>query len=85
MARNTAPFRKPGSTDLRSVDKRPGKPVDTSELERRVERLEERIEASILGEDGLAELDKGIDKTPSGNPLEKAVRRSNIRRGSRKA
>jgi hypothetical protein len=63
---------------------------EASELRKRIERLEERIETSILGDDGLAErdkatLDKGIDKRASGDPLERAVRRSNIKRGSRKA
>ncbi len=59
--------------------------LEASELRKRIERLEERLDASIAGDDGLAELDKGIDKSPSGNPLERAVRRSNIKRGSRKA
>lgn len=62
---------------------------EAAELRQRIERLEERLDASILGDDGLAEidagLDKGIDKTPSGDPLERAVRRSNVKRGSRKA
>ncbi len=38
------------------------------ELRKRIERLEERLANSILGEDGLEELDKGIDKSPSGDP-----------------
>ncbi len=55
------------------------------ELRERIERLEERLDESILGDDGLAELDHGIDKSQSGDPLRKAVSRSNIKRGSRKA
>lgn len=59
--------------------------VEAKELRKRIERLEERIEESFLGDDGAAQLDPGIDKTPSGDALQKAVRRSNVRRGSRKA
>ena len=58
---------------------------DERELRERVERLEERLDESILGEDGLAELDPGIDKSPSGDALKRAVTRSNVKRGSRKA
>ncbi len=54
---------------------------ETEELRHRIERLEERLDASILGDDGLAELDQGIDKSPAGDALRKAVRRSNARRG----
>ena len=43
------------------------------ELRERIERLEERLDESILGEDGLAELDPDIDKSPSGDALERAV------------
>ena len=61
-----------------------------SELEERIERLEERLEESILGDDGLAALDQGTgrqgtDREPSGAPLKRAVRRRNVERGSRKA
>jgi hypothetical protein len=57
-----------------------------AELEQRIARLEERLDHSILGDDGLAQLDKkGIDDSASGDALRKAVRRSNARRGSRKA
>ncbi len=55
------------------------------ELEQRIARLEERLDHSLLGDDGLALLDKGIDTSASGDALHKAVRRSNARRGSRKA
>jgi len=60
-------------------------PPDADELRKRIERLEERLDHSILGDDGVAELDKGIDKADSGDPLQRAVRRSNVKRGSRKA
>ena len=66
-----------------------------SELEERIERLEERLEESILGDDGLAALDQGTgrqdtvrqgtDRKPSGDTLKRAVRRRNVERGSRKA
>jgi hypothetical protein len=53
-------------------------------LEQRIERLEQRLEESILGDDGLAAVE-GVDRRVSGDPLKRAVRRSNIKRGSRKA
>ena len=66
-----------------------------SELEERIERLEERLEESILGDDGLAALDQGTgrqrtdrqgtDRTPPGDTPKRAVGRSNVERGSRKA
>ena len=61
-----------------------------SELEERIERLEERLEESILGDDGLAALDqgtdrRGTDRKPSGDTPKRAVGRSNAERGSRKA
>jgi hypothetical protein len=63
--------------------------VEAKELRKRIERLEERMDESILGDDGLAQiapgLDSGIDKSASGDALQKAVRRSNAGRGSRKA
>ena len=55
------------------------------QLEKRIERLEQRLEESILGDDGLAAVEKSVDREPSGDPLKRAVRRSNVRRGSRKA
>ena len=54
------------------------------QLEQRIERLEQRLEESILGDDGLAAVE-GVDRRVSGDPLKRAVRRSNIKRGSRKA
>ena len=59
--------------------------TDPGDIEGRIERLEQRMDESILGDDGLAALDQGIDKNPSGDALQRAVRRSNIKRGSRKA
>ena len=66
-----------------------------SELEELFERLEERLEESFLGDDGLAALDQGTgrqgtdlqgtDRKPSGAPLKRAVRRQNVKHGSRKA
>ena len=66
-----------------------------SELEERIERLEERLEESILGDDGLAALDQGTgrqrtdrqgtDRKPPGDTPKRAVGRSNVERGSRKA
>lgn len=64
---------------------KPDREPEARELRKRIERLEERLDSSILGDDGLAELDKGIDKSPSGDALRKAVTRSNVKRGSRKA
>lgn len=55
------------------------------QLEKRIERLEQRLEESILGDDGLAAVENSVDREPSGDPLKRAVRRSNVRRGSRKA
>ncbi|MCX7304941.1 MAG: hypothetical protein NTV73_11500 [Hyphomicrobiales bacterium] len=58
---------------------------ETDDLMERIERLEQRLDHSILGDDGVAELDKGIDKSGAGDPLQRAVQRSNVKRGSRKA
>lgn len=60
-------------------------PADDDHLEKRIERLEQRLEESILGDDGLAAVENGIDRSGSGDTLKRAVRRSNIKRGSRKA
>ena len=60
-------------------------PTDDDQLEKRIERLEQRIDESILGDDGLAAVEQGIDRSPSGDPLKRAVTRSNVKRGSRKA
>ncbi|MEQ1941412.1 hypothetical protein ABMA32_03205 [Mesorhizobium sp. VNQ89] len=80
--------RKPETPSKPDTEKAAGKspsPSETQELRERIERLEERLDESILGDDGLAELDHGIDKTQSADPLRKAVQRSNVKRGSRKA
>jgi hypothetical protein len=60
-------------------------PADDDQLEKRIERLEQRLDESILGDDGLAAVEQGVDRDPSGDPLRRAVRRSNVKRGSRKA
>ena len=60
-------------------------PTDDDQLEKRIERLEQRLDESILGDDGLAAVEQGVDRNPSGDPLQRAVRRSNVKRGSRKA
>jgi len=57
---------------------------EAGELRERIERLEQRLEESILADDGLAAVEKGVDPNPSGDALQRAVRRSNARRGSRK-
>ena len=54
-----------------------------SGLEERIERLEERLEESILGDDGLAAVDQGTDR--QGDTLKRAARHSRVERGSRKA
>ncbi len=81
MARKTKPEPQPPEPAAAQAERR----IDAAELRKRIERLEERLDASILGDDGVAQLDQGIDKTASGDPLRRAVRRSNVRRGSRKA
>ena len=58
---------------------------DIGDIEERIERLERRIDESILGDDGVAAIDPDIDRSPSGDALQRAVRRSNLKRGSRKA
>jgi len=57
----------------------------TKELADRIDRLEQRIDESILGDDGLAAVEDGVDRQPSGDDLQRAVRRSNVKRSSRKA
>jgi hypothetical protein len=60
-------------------------PSDDDQLEKRIERLEQRLDESILGDDGLAAVEQGVDRDPSGDPLRRAGRRSNVKRRSRKA
>jgi len=64
-------------------DQRPPQTTETDELRERIERLEERLDHRILGDDGMAELDSGIDKSASADPLRKAVERSNVKRGGK--
>jgi hypothetical protein len=66
-------------------DQTAGRKPAASELEERIERLEERLEESILGDDGLAAIDSGVGRETSGDALKRAVRRSNVKCGSRKA
>jgi hypothetical protein len=60
-------------------------PAYDDQLEKRIERLEQRLEQSLLDDDGLAAAGTGLDRSESGDALEKAVSRSNRKRGSRKA
>ena len=70
-----------------------GKPVvdvlgaDENQLEKRIERLERKLEESVRGNDGLALVrdDRGLDFSETEDALERAVSRSNVKRGSRKA
>jgi len=59
----------------------------TEELEKRIERLEHRLDAKIVGDDGLAlaGTGQGLDTSEAQDPLQRAVSRSNRKRGSRKA
>ncbi len=89
MARTTKP------NDM--ADKRraaeAGKPTadqpasDENALEKRIERLEQRLEESVRGNDGLgiSRTDRGLDGSETEDALKRAVDRSNIKRGSRKA
>lgn len=56
-------------------------------LEKRIERLERRLEDSVRGNDGLgiSRTDRGLDDSETEDALKRAVVRSNIKRGSRKA
>jgi hypothetical protein len=60
---------------------------DKNALEKRVERLERRLEESVRGNDGLgvSRADRGLDGSETDDALKRAVVRSNIKRGSRKA
>jgi hypothetical protein len=64
-----------------------GEPADENQLEKRIERLEDRLEESVRGNDGLAiaRTDRGLDDSETEDALQRAVSRSNIKRGSRKA
>jgi hypothetical protein len=61
--------------------------ADVNQLEKRIERLEERLEESVRGNEGLALVrdERRIDGSETQEALKRAVRRSNIKRGSRKA
>jgi len=60
---------------------------DVNALEKRIERLERRLEESVRGNDGLgvSRTDRGFDGSETEDALKRAVVRSNIKRGSRKA
>jgi hypothetical protein len=60
-------------------------PTYDDQLEKRIERLEQRLEESLIDDDGLAAAGSGLDRSESGDALERAVSRSNRKRGSRKA
>ena len=90
MARTTKPI------DERTAKRRAaeaGKPAvdqaasDENALEKRIERLERRLEESVRGNDGLgvSRTDRGLDGSKTEDALKRAVVRSNIKRGSRKA
>lgn len=63
--------------------------IESDELRQRMERLEERLDDSFLGDDGLAEfdqsLDPGKDKSSSANPSREAVERLTGKRTPPKA
>jgi hypothetical protein len=73
-----------GSKSSQGRTTAPQKPTN-KDLADRIERLEQRIDESILGDDGIAAVEDGVDREPSGDALRRAVRRSNVKRGSRKA
>ena len=51
------------------------------ELEARIERLEKRLDESVLGNDGLAvAADSGVDRSETGDALQRAVSRSKDKR-----
>ncbi len=66
----------------------PAKPGASAEdLEKRIERLEHILDASIVGDDGLALVGTGhtLDSSEAQDPLQRAVERSNRKRGGHKA
>jgi hypothetical protein len=89
MARTT----KPTDVTAKRRAAEAGKPAidqpasDENALEKRVERLERRLEESVRGNDGLgiSRTDRGLDDSETEDALKRAVVRSNIKRGSRKA
>lgn len=91
MARRPTEPKNEMATRRRAVEK--GKPAidepqaDVNQLEKRIERLEEKLEESVRGNEGLALVsdDRGIEGSETGDALKRAVTRSNIKRGSRKA
>ncbi|MBA3448344.1 MAG: hypothetical protein H0T56_12190 [Pseudaminobacter sp.] len=55
-------------------------------LEKRIERLEQRMEESVRGNDGLAvsRTDRGLDGSETEDALKRAVSRSQSKRGGGK-
>ena len=90
MARTTKPI---DDMTARRRAAEAGNPVveqpasDENDLEKRIERLEQRLEESVRGNDGLgiSRTGRGLDDSETDDALKRAVQRSNIKRGSRKA
>ena len=89
MARTTIPI--DGMTAKRRAAES-GKPVvdqpanDEHALEKRIERLERRLEESVRGNDGqgISRTGRGLGGSETEDALKRAVDRSNIKRGNRK-
>jgi hypothetical protein len=60
---------------------------DENAMEKRIERLERRLEESVRGNEGLgvSRADRGLEGSETEDALKRAVERSNIKRGSRKS
>jgi hypothetical protein len=90
MARTTKPIddmtakRRAAEAGKPAVDQPAG---DENALEKRIERLEQRLEESVRGNDGLgiSRTGRSLDDSETEDALKRAVDRSNIKRGSRKA
>ena len=88
MNRTTKPEKEKPTRPQVAGTAKPGigsSPAYDDQLEKRIERLEQRLEESIIDGDGLAAAGSGLDRSESGDALERAVSRSNRKRGSRKA
>ena len=86
MARTTKPI--DDMTARRRAAEAVDQPAsDETALEKRIERLEQRLEESVRGNDGLgiSRTGRGLDDSETDDALKRAVQRSNIKRGSRKA
>lgn len=58
--------------------------VDASEIMQRIERLEQRLEDSILGDDGLAAVKQDVERDLTDDPLRRAADKPNVRQTGRK-